>query len=438
MGFALLLIGLVPLLVLGDLFSGAGTAASAEGEGDEETTEVKGSVLSLLDTRTQGTPLSPVTNDPDPYDGAPADPETALRPNEADDPPVIGAPVDPEDVLIPVELPGEWYEGEAGSTLQQLLDRETDLRIGIDRLGGEDYISRELLLGDEADQVALPEDGACDGTLDLVDGTPRLESAGGLTLVEGGGGDDTLVLGNTATYAFGGEGADRIAATSGTTAMFGGEGNDTLGGGMADGFIDGGAGDDTILGGDGSEWLFGGAHDPESASIPDDDRIEGGPGDDRIAGGYGSDFLSGGAGDDVIDHHGRLEQQIGWERHAFDWHIDQSQDTLDGGDGSDTLVMDRADTATGGAGVDTFWVYHDEETGSGAAQIMDFQPGLDFLRISLNPGLDHEDLAVAFTPSEDAADTLVTVDGNLVAVLHGVSGVTGDDVLVEVTPELFA
>jgi Ca2+-binding RTX toxin-like protein len=140
----------------------------------------------------------------------------------------------------------------------------------------------------------------------------------------------------------------------------------------------------------------------------------------------------------VIDHHGRVEQQIGWERHAFDWHIDGAADDLHGGAGRDTLIMDRADRATGGAGVDTFWVYHDDATGTRHAEVMDFEPGVDFLRVTLNPVLDHGEIEVAVGASADGADGVVAVNGTVVALLRGTPGITPSDVLVEVTPDIFS
>ncbi len=439
MGIALLLLGLVPLFFLGDLFVGGGAGAPASEDGDEAAQEGgQGNVSTLLGAQSDGTPLEPVTDDPQPYVGAPVEPGTIIDPNEDDADPVTGTPVDPDTVLDPIDTPGEGYERGSGTTLQQLLDRETDLRVGVERIGSEISETAELLSSDEADRITLANDGPGEGNLSDIDGTPLIHTDGMLGVIEGAGGDDTLVLGNSATYAFGGAGADNISAATGAAAIFGGTGDDMLRGGTGDGFIDGGAGDDVILGGDGAENLFGGAHAPDSASAADDDLIDGGAGDDRIAGGYGADTLIGGTGDDVIDHHGRVEQQIGWERHAFDWHIDDADDTLVGGTGSDTLIMDRADTGTGGDGADTFWIYHDHETGTGAADITDFDAGTDFLRVSLNPSLDHGELTVDVTASPDGADALVTVNGELVAVLRGAARADAIDLLVEVTPDLFA
>lgn len=123
---------------------------------------------------------------------------------------------------------------------------------------------------------------------------------------------------------------------------------------------------------------------------------------------------------------------------AFDWRVDGAADTLDGGAGDDTLILDRFDTATGGAGVDLFWLHHDATAGGGVADITDFQPGADFLRVSLNPAVGYgEALAVEVAPSTDGADAEVRVDGDLVAILRGAAEASASDVFVEVRADVF-
>lgn len=440
MGVVLVLLGLLPLLFLGDVFPGAGDDASGDDEAEADEAPPK-SLASLLDDETASggtSPLKPITDDPEPYAGAEVDPDTILTPNEDDEAPGIGEWVDPATVLDPVDVPGEGGVGGDGSTLQHLIERESDFSIGLGWLGDQVSDTQDYLLDDEASLVVLPQDGAGEGSLDSFDGTPIIDADGALSVVDGAGGDDTIVLGNAATYAFGGDGDDQLAATTGTAALFGGAGVDVLSGGPMPAFMDGGAGDDTLLGGTDDDMMFGGSHDDAGADTSDDDWIDGGAGNDRIAGGYGADTLFGGSGDDIIDHHGRVEEEVAWERHAFGWHTDGAPDSLDGGAGDDLLIMDRHDTATGGEGLDTFWIYHDAGEGIGAAEVMDFEPGLDFLRVSLNPDLDHGDLTVTVAPSPDGLDAQVSVDGQIVAILRGAVDATASDVLVDVTPDIFA
>jgi Ca2+-binding RTX toxin-like protein len=429
MGVALLLLGLVPLYFLGDMILGAGS--DPEGEADEGGGDAPRRVA--LDTV-----LRPEDGDETPVIGDPVDPDTVLAPNEGDETPVIGAPVDPAKVLDPVDTPGEGYVPGSGSALQGLLATQTDFNTGVDWLGDHAPSTADHLLGAGDDALVLPDGGAGAGAVSDHDGTPVIGAMDSVDLVDGGAGNDEIALGERAAYAFGGSGADTMRTGSGASALFGGTGQDVLIGGVAASVMDGGPGDDRIHGGPAGERLFGGAHAADGTTIADDDVIDGGPGDDFVAGGFGADRLFGGGGDDVIDHHGRVEQQIGWERHAFDWYIDGAADDLHGGAGRDTLIMDRADRATGGAGVDTFWVYHDDATGAGHAEVMDFEPGVDFLRVTLNPVLDHGEIEVAVGASADGADGVVSVNGTVVALLRGTPDITPSDVLVEVTPDIFS
>jgi len=127
-----------------------------------------------------------------------------------------------------------------------------------------------------------------------------------------------------------------------------------------------------ILGGPGDDWIDGDDHD---------DMLAGGTGNDTLYGGPGANYLIGGNGDDLLD------ASIGtW--HGFWWHtatmvntqaaLAETEvwrpDTLDGGEGYDTLIgswgddlldggtgyyadylrgQDGADTLIGGQGNDT-------------------------------------------------------------------------------------
>ena len=145
----------------------------------------------------------------------------------------------------------------------------------------------------------------------------------------------------------------------------------------------GGGGNDTLLGGAQIDWLRG-----ETG----DDEIRGGGGGDRITGGAGNDRLFGDAGDDHFAF-------------AGDWVNNQitssGADTVDGGDGSDTLGFDGAQsavrvdlaagTASGGSpdGAGTISVtgienvfgsgYADRITGNAAANVLTGNAGDDTL-----------------------------------------------------------
>lgn len=90
--------------------------------------------------------------------------------------------------------------------------------------------------------------------------------------------------------------------------LFGGAGNDTL---------SGGAGDDILYGGDGNDYLFGG---------DGNDHLYGGAGNDFLDGGAGNNHLYGGDGNDVLVFH--------------------DGDVIDGGAGTDILLVGKAYTGT--------------------------------------------------------------------------------------------
>jgi len=438
MFYALILLGLLPALFLSDIFSPAEDDEGQDAEGAGDTGQ--GDFLENLETSAPQDVLLPVTGDDAPVFNAPVDPDDVLSPDETDASPVHSPPVS-GPILHPNDTPQAEYpvDGE-GSLLQQLLEEQGDATAGIGFLGTQVTQTVDIALGDGDDLLGLggeQDHGGGGGTLGDWDGTPLIRTAGDLSVVDAGAGDDTITTGTGAAYVFGGEGADRIEVGEGIAAVFGGAGDDLItGGDTAPAYLDGGAGDDVIIGGDAGEIIEGGVHIGGTGET-DDDTISGGAGDDVIRGGYGADTLSGDAGDDVIDHLGTSDERVVAERHAFSWHIDDEADTLDGGAGDDTLIMDRADTATGGSGDDVFWLYFDQDSGVGAAEITDFEPGSDFLRVSLNPEVVHGTPDVEVMPSQDGDDGLVIINGDVVAILQGAADATAADVFVEVRDDVF-
>lgn len=95
---------------------------------------------------------------------------------------------------------------------------------------------------------------------------------------------------------------ENIVGTHLGDQLWGDANNNVLSAGQGDDLLSGDAGDDYLLGGEGS------------------DDLDGGEGDDVLAGGAGADRIKGGIGDDLI-----LQD------------IEGVQDTLDGGEGVDTL-----------------------------------------------------------------------------------------------------
>lgn len=186
--------------------------------------------------------------------------------------------------------------------------------------------------------------------------TGATDGSGGGYGVVGTSGDDVLN---------GGGGDDIIQGEVGNDSALGSGGDDFLFGGLGDDRLDGGSGDDTLLAGDGDDFLFGGVGQ---------DVLSGGAGDDLIKGGDGDDFIDGGDNNDI----------------------------LEGGRGNDTLV--------GGSGADVF-VFR---PGEGVDTILDFEEGLDLIRID-QPGVSFEDLTIT---SRDGS-TVVSLDDSPVAIVAG-------------------
>jgi len=285
-----------------------------------------------------------------------------------------------------------------------------------------------------AHYVAEDDPFASAADLLLADGAPVIHTDGALTMVEGGAGADTIDAGGGAMLATGGAGDDLLLAGIGPAGLHGGEGEDTLiGTDTGQAFLDGGAGDDSITGGVAAEMLEGGEH--EGGAAAGNDTLEGGAGDDTLRGGYGADLLDGGEGNDVIDHLGHAGERIVAEHHEFALHIDNDADTLQGGTGNDTLIFDRADHAEGGAGDDVFWLYFDTASGAGHAEIEDFVPGEDFLRVTLNPHAGYDEITLDV--QDEGADARVMVNGETVAMLRGGAGASPADVYVEMRDDVF-
>ena len=194
-------------------------------------------------------------------------------------------------------------------------------------------------------------------------------------LIDGLGGNDTIIGHDGADWLIGNLGDDQIYAGAGDTdldVVIGGDGNDTMYGGGGGDLMDGGAGGDLMGGGTGNDLMFGESgvrswdpysldltHFTETAnplaqwlpvmsalgidgnylnSFPQaasgNDTMWGGTGRDMMFGGWGNDIVGGGVGMDLI---------VG----------DRGNDTLYAAEGNDVaLGGDEDDVIYGGAGND--------------------------------------------------------------------------------------
>jgi len=217
--------------------------------------------------------------------------------------------------------------------------------------------------------------------------------------ISGGAGNDTLIGGSSDDQLSGDADNDTLLGKAGVDAIAGGAGNDTINGGAGNDLVlSGGDGDDTFVwnpgddsdvlegdagsdrlqvnGGNGSETFtiapngsrvrvdrinpapftldLGGIEAVELAGNGGDDTISGSPGlatliqltvdggagNDTITGGDGNDMLLGGDGNDLITpSRGNDVALMGDGDDTFVWNPGDSNDTIEGQAGSDTMLF---------------------------------------------------------------------------------------------------
>jgi Ca2+-binding RTX toxin-like protein len=177
-------------------------------------------------------------------------------------------------------------------------------------------------------------------------GNDMLGGAAGIDRLRGGLGDDLyLMSAGDVIQENSGEGTDLVQSAISVTlpanvenltligaGAINGTGNDlanVLMGNVAANVLDGGAGDDQLFGGLGNDTLMGGKGN---------DQVSGSDGNDSLIGGLGQDNIIGGLGDDQIT------------TLVTAGHVD----TIDAGEGNDTLVLSGAVGGNGVVIVDLF------------------------------------------------------------------------------------
>jgi Ca2+-binding RTX toxin-like protein len=185
-------------------------------------------------------------------------------------------------------------------------------------------------------------------------------------------GADTLTMGKVSIPAniSGGPGADRLSAGRGNDTIFGNGGDDYIFGSFGRDLIDGGSeGDDMLGGGDRDTVDYSTRTNPLTiglGTLPDDGEagegdnvrsdfevVLGGSGSDTIShggsrpinlyGNAGNDTLTGGpAGDFLVGGPGADQLNGLGEADAFDTE-DGERDTVEGGDGVDTVLKSDSD-----------------------------------------------------------------------------------------------
>lgn len=140
-------------------------------------------------------------------------------------------------------------------------------------------------------------------------GNDLLDGQGGADVLRGGLGDDTVSGGGGNDMIWGepgdddlsgGTGHDTLIGSSGADTLHGGDGNDSLNGGDHGDTMYGEEGNDTLSAGNGGDLLIDARGDNELRGGSGRDTVNAGNGDDRIFGDGGADTLHGGAGNDTI------------------------------------------------------------------------------------------------------------------------------------------
>jgi Ca2+-binding RTX toxin-like protein len=195
--------------------------------------------------------------------------------------------------------------------------------------------------------------GRMDGGVRLGGGGDLFDSRGGTTtgLIEGLGGDDTLVAGTAFKALDGGTGNDSLFGGNGGEMLLGGAGIDELLGNEGNDVIRGGAGADVMQGGAGRDQLDYGFSLAVNVSLT---TGEGSGGDATGDAFSGFEDIAGGAGNDTLTGDGFANTLFGRTLNdlllgaAGNDHLlgQEGNDTLDGGPGADIL--------RGGVGADRF------------------------------------------------------------------------------------
>lgn len=193
-------------------------------------------------------------------------------------------------------------------------DNTFDGRGGVDKMSGG--LGNDLYYVDssaEADFIVEAVGDFGQEKVNMGGGNDHIIASASMTLTTESGIEDLYAAG-----VFTGSASDVAINLKGNNqgqGLVGNEAANTLAGGSGDDGLFGNGGNDTLLGGSGSDWLIGG---------------------------LGNDVMNGEAGDDVIFGYvnGPGIGHNNFKGEIYDFYATGGVDTIDGGDGSDILVLD--------------------------------------------------------------------------------------------------
>ncbi|MES2665322.1 MAG: hypothetical protein V4712_04430 [Pseudomonadota bacterium] len=262
-------------------------------------------------------------------------------------------------------------------------------------------------------------------------------------------GDDLHLAKDGRDFVEGGGGDDLIAGEQGRDTLNGDGGNDLLLGGLGDDVLSGGDGDDEMIGGIGNDDMEGGAGDDALVGSTGADTLSGGEGDDFLVGvdaqpgNFVTEALATTAADVAEVLPGLFDGVVdGWRADRISNDIQSANtdlwpvwpDEVNGDAGNDTLLGDRGDTLTGGEGVDDFVAVVGPDWSTPVA-ITDFAPATEVLQLFIEGGPNPATGVVSVLDRLDGLGADVLLDGQVVAVLRGLSAaaVAPDSILLDNT-----
>ena len=281
-----------------------------------------------------------------------------------------------------------------------------------DPRGGDDGAILPPLVLSAEHQITLTDGTDSDDRLEGTDGDDRMRGLEGADELNGGVGNDELR---------GEAGDDTLRGNEGSDTLHGNDGSDDIYGGSDDDALFGHNARDTLVGAAGNDALQGSADNDLLHGNEGDDTLQGGLDDDTLIGGAGADVMFGGWGNDMLS--GIMDDAIA--------HDDATSDFLNGGGGDDSILAGAGDIITSGEGADEIvlgsWIAHGE-----AAHIMDYAVEDDSIVLVWDDSAaDSVEPRVTLSADPDASDqTLVLMDGSVIATVNGTDLMPGDIALI--------
>lgn len=257
-------------------------------------------------------------------------------------------------------------------------------------------------------------------------------------VIDGGEGNDRLLLSGTGYEVTGGEGNDLIDLGDARKVLVRADGADTVLGGTGwaivnltetASFVGSDAEDNVVSSSDGTISTGGGDDD-----IFGSGQVDMGEGDDWFFGEYGASSVLGGAGDDTLIGTRSDSVFLPSATDLLGFYTSDDPDTLDGGVGNDIIGASHGDLVTSGTGADLIDVYLGADPDLTGVEITDFDPTQDRLVITHDffgrdgalPDRDPVPFTgeVSVTETPDGDTIIVGRDGQVLATLRGVTGLS--------------